>query len=233
MCSSNQVLLIEDDLALAKSIVKFLTANGYIVRHFVNGDNLEHLVASNNFALILCDVMLPGTDGFEIIQLVRENFQGAYIFLTALSDTQHQLKGFELGADDYICKPVDPQLLLARVRACLKRKQPESTSRHHSDQIQFENLHICNDVRIATVDDKPIKLSRYEFDLLWLLALHKEKQLSREFLFVNTVGREYDGLDRTVDGRISRLRKKLESYVGLNCQICTSWGQGYMLSARA
>ncbi|KGJ90520.1 response regulator transcription factor [Thalassotalea sp. ND16A] len=225
---NNQLLLIEDDQGLARSICKFLTAKGFIVRHFVNGDNLELLIASNNFALILCDVMLPGTDGFEIAKAIRHKFNGRYIFLTALSDVEHQLKGFELGADDYICKPVDPEILLARINACLRK----NTKQEPKSSIEITNLTIDNDSRIVTIENQPIALSRYEFDLLWLLALQKGQQVSREFLFVNTVGREYDGLDRTVDGRVSRLRKKLESYPNLKCQINTSWGQGYMLAAK-
>jgi len=228
MNKNNLLLLIEDDLGLARSITKYLELKGFIVRHFVNGDNLESLIDSNNFALILCDVMLPGTDGFEIAKSIRNKFNGPYIFLTALNDVEYQLKGFEVGADDYICKPVVPEILLARINANLRRynqKEPES-------QIKISNLIIDKADRIVSINKQTIELSRYEFDLLWLLAVQKGQQVSREFLFINTVGREYDGIDRTIDGRISRLRKKLESHSELKCQITTSWGQGYMLSLK-
>lgn len=226
--NNNRLLLIEDDEGLARSICRFLEKKGFDVKHFVNGDDLDVLVASSDFAMIICDVMLPGTDGFEIAKKIRGKFSGSYVFLTSLDGLEHQLKGFELGADDYICKPVDPQLLLARVNACLNRKPVKM----QKQKIQFTNLSIDNDAKAALVANKKLPLSNYEFDLLWLLASHCEQQLSREFLFTNTVGREYDGLDRTVDGRVSRLRKKLEQTEGIECEIHTSWGRGYMLVAK-
>lgn len=228
MNANSQILLIEDDHSLARSISKYLTINGFDVRHFSNGDNLENLIASNSFSLILCDVMLPGTDGFEIAKKIRHKFKGPYIFLTALNDLKSELKAFELGADDYICKPVNPELLLARIRAHLTRTKTPTVD----SNITFTNLIIDKATRTASIGNTLLPLSRYEFDLLWLLAVHREQQVNREFLFVNTVGREYNGLDRTIDGRISRLRKKLESFKKLKCKIQTSWGQGYMLAAK-
>lgn len=226
--NNNRLLLIEDDEGLARSICRFLEKNGFDVKHFVNGDDLDVLVSTSDFAMIICDVMLPGTDGFEIAKKIRGKFSGSYIFLTSLDALEHQLKGFELGADDYICKPVDPKLLLARINACLKRK----SAKPQKQKISFTNLTVDNDIKAATVEGEKLPLSNYEFDLLWLLANHSEQQLSREFLFTNTVGREYDGLDRTVDGRVSRLRKKLEQTDGIQCEVHTSWGKGYMLVAK-
>jgi DNA-binding response OmpR family regulator len=226
---SNRILLIEDDQGLARSITNFLTNHGFVIKHFVNGDNLNHLVSGGGIDLILCDVMLPGTNGFEIAKSIREKFDGPYIFLSALNDQHHQLKGFQLGADDYIGKPVEPELLLARINACLRRKRPVIKD----EIITVENLSVDNINRVVKVDQEVITLSRYEFDLLWLLAMQQGQQVSREFLFLNTVGREYDGLDRTVDGRVSRLRKKLEQYINLRCQIETIWGQGYILTCKS
>lgn len=228
MSVANRILLIEDDQRLAKSIASFLTNNGFVVKHFINGDSLDTLVDGGCIDLILCDVMLPGTNGFEIARKVRHKFNGPYIFLSALSDQANQLTGFELGADDYISKPVEPELLLARIKACLNR----NVRSQKQDVITIENLSVDNLNREVKIDDKAISLSRYEFDLLWLLMHHQGQHVSREFLFLNTVGREYDGLDRTVDGRVSRLRKKLEQYNELRCQIKTIWGQGYILSVK-
>jgi DNA-binding response OmpR family regulator len=226
---NNRILLIEDDHGLARSISGYLNEQGFVVKHFTNGDNLEALISGGTTDLILCDVMLPGTNGFEIAKSIRHKFMGPYLFMSALSDQFHQIKGFELGADDYICKPVEPELLLARIRACLRRYGQQEEAKHI---IQIENLTVDNVNRKAKVDDETISLSRYEFDLLWLLALNQGKQISREFLFLNTVGREYDGLDRTIDGRVSRLRKKLEQYINLRCQVETIWGQGYILAVK-
>ncbi|SET78069.1 response regulator transcription factor [Thalassotalea agarivorans] len=222
----NRILLIEDDHRLARSVANFLTEQGFHVKHFISGENLDLLIESNSIDLIICDVMLPGTDGFKIAKRVRHTFDGPFIFLTALSNMEDQLKGFELGADDYLAKPVEPAILLARINACLKRNRRQQSN----NEIAVGNLSINNQVRIVKVEQDDVALSRYEFDLLWLLASHQGTQVSREFLFINTVGREYDGLDRTVDGRVSRLRKKLEAVPNINCRISTQWGQGYMLA---
>ncbi|WP_462156861.1 response regulator transcription factor [Pseudoalteromonas sp. GB56] len=225
-----RILLIEDDQRLARSICDFLTKHGFIVKHFVNGDNLDNLVSCGSIDLILCDVMLPGTNGFEIARAIRDKFDGPYLFMSALSDSYHQLKGFRLGADDYITKPVEPELLLARIKACLRRGLPYQESR---DVIEIENLTIDKHNRQVRVAQHPVSLTRCEFELLWILASQQGKEVSREFLFLNTVGREYNGSDRTIDGRVSRLRKKLEQFEELRCKVETLWGQGYLLSVKS
>jgi DNA-binding response OmpR family regulator len=202
--SGQRILLIEDDVRLARSIAQYLQLNGFQVKHFEDGIKLEQLIDGRNFDLILCDVMLPGTDGFEIAEKIRHQFNGPYIFLTALNDFDNQIKGFELGADDYITKPIEPKLLLARINACLRRSQYKG----ETNTARVGDLFVDNAKRSAMANDEKLMLTRFEFDLLWQFATHPGQQLSREFLFVNTVGREYDGLDRTVDGRVSRLRKK-------------------------
>ncbi|WP_372871505.1 response regulator transcription factor [Shewanella sp.] len=226
---ANQLLLVEDDYQLARSVKRFLTKEGFEVHHFVNGDNLAELIASNQFDLILCDVMLPGTNGFDIAKSLRQSFNGPFIFMTALSDVEDQLQGFNLGADDYICKPVPPPLLVARIKANLQRHKPQVKT---TEKIRYGNLEIDKQRRTVLVGGGLLPLSRYEFDLLWILLEHREEQVSREYLFTKTVGREYNGMDRTVDGRISRLRKRLETNKKVRCRIYTSWGQGYMLSEK-
>ncbi len=221
-----KILLIEDDQRLAQSITLFFTSQGFDVKHFINDECLSSLIEHEQIDIIICDIMLPGNDGFRIIKKVRAFYHGPYIFLSALNDLKNQLKGFELGADDYICKPVDPQLLLAKVRACLQR----TAKVEQSDVLTIGNLIIDKNNRWARFEQQDISLSRHEFDLLWLLAANYGKQITREYLFVNTLKRSYDGLDRTIDGRVSRLRKKLLTYEGLTCRINTMWGQGYMLT---
>ncbi|WOX06650.1 response regulator transcription factor [Microbulbifer pacificus] len=222
-----RILLIEDDQRLARSIMVFLEKEGFVVRHFGDGDSLGQLLHSCAFDLVLCDVMLPGADGFEICQKIKSNFNGPYLFLSALSDVDTQLRAFELGADDFIIKPVDPGILLARILARFRRSQPEAAREMVT---QVKNLVIDKAKRCAHVEGESLSLSTSEFDLLWLLANHPHQALSREFLFIHTVGRRYDGLDRTIDGRISRLRKKLESVEQLDITVRTVWGQGYLLA---
>lgn len=228
MSSNNRILLIEDDQRLVKSVSSFLSNHGFVVRHLSNVENLDVLIDAQCIDLILCDVMLPGANGFEIAKKIRHKFTGPYIFLTALGSAKDQLKGFELGADDYIHKPVEPELLLARINAHLRKHQRPALK----NVIEVENLYVDSVNRYAKVEEDEIPLSRNEFNLLWLLVQRPGQIISREFMFTNTVGREYDGLNRTIDGRVSRLRKKLEQYQNLKCKIDTLWGQGYILSVK-
>lgn len=221
-----RILLIEDDIRLAAFISSFLSTNGFHVTHCASTHELDLKMQSQETDLIICDIMLPGTDGYEIINEIRDRFAGIFVFMSALSDVENQLKGFELGADDYIVKPIKPELLLARINAALKR----GNHRKQKHKVKVGNLTIDKSAREVTVNESKLTLSRHEFDVLWLLALNKNKPLTREYLFINTIGREYDGQDRTIDGRISRLRKKVEQADQSHCKVKTMWGQGYMLT---
>lgn len=227
-----KILLIEDDARLAVFVTNYLNSHGYQVMHCANVNELDFRFQLDHVDLIICDIMLPGTDGFSLIKEIRQHYSGLFIFMSALSDEQSQLKGFELGADDYLVKPIKPELLLARIKAKLTRirgYQEELVAEPQT--ISLGQLEIDNDARVASIDKRSLKLSRHEFDVLWLLASNTNKPLTREYLYINIIGREYDGLDRTIDGRISRLRKKVNSFENAGCKIRTMWGQGYMLSS--
>ncbi|WP_231759680.1 response regulator transcription factor [Microbulbifer elongatus] len=225
--AGRRILLIEDDQRLARSVVQFLEGQQFVVRHLADGIGVSQLLRTEVIDLVLCDIMLPGRDGFEIIQEVRTVFDGPCLFLTASSEVPVQLKAFEVGADDFIVKPVHPDILLARIEACLRRNFPTNQKK---SVLQIGNLLIDRSGRKAWVNDEEIRLSPGEFDLLWLLGANPQQPLSREFLFINSLGRRYDGLDRTIDGRISRLRKKMERYSSLALTVRTVWGKGYMLA---
>jgi len=230
-CSA-KILLIEDDVRLASSISNFLSANGFQVTHCTCASELDLKVQNSKIDLIICDIMLPGINGLDLLQDTRQDYQGAFIFMSALSDVETQLRGFDLGADDYITKPIKPELLLARVKAVLQRNSPNKASTE-SNIIQLGNMMINHTSRSVMINDERLKLSRHEFDVLWLLSLNKNEEITREYLFLNIMGREYDGLDRTIDGRVSRLRKKVNAYEGAGCKIRTMWGKGYMISTGA
>ncbi|MCQ3828162.1 response regulator transcription factor [Microbulbifer elongatus] len=227
--NGKRILLIEDDQRLARSVVQFLEKQQFVVRHLADGIGVSQLLRNEVIDLVLCDIMLPGRDGFEIIEEVRREFTGPCLFLTASSDVPIQLKAFDAGADDFIVKPVHPDILLARIHACLRRNFPPTQKK---SAIQIDNLRIDRSGRKAWVNDELIALSPGEFDLLWLLVSNPQQPLSREFLFINSLGRRYDGLDRTIDGRISRLRKKMERHASLLLTVRTVWGKGYMLAER-
>ncbi|WP_251357970.1 response regulator transcription factor [Kangiella sp. TOML190] len=221
-----KILLIEDDLPLAELIQEYLEAQGYRLKHLAKGLDVHQLADDENFDLILCDVMLPDIDGFNLNGILQEKFQCPIIFLTALSDDEDQIKGLELGAIDYIVKPVEPNVLLARIRANLRKNQSPVSA----ENITISDLTLDKHKQVATLNGSALDLTSQDFELLWIFAQNQGKILSREFLFQAIIGREYNGLDRTVDARTSRLRKKIEDFNVPGLVIRTVWGKGYLFT---
>ncbi len=225
------ILLVEDDIRLSQLVSKFLEQNGFQVSVLNQGDQAISYIQKNTLDLIILDVMLPKLDGFSICRKIRDSFDNPVIFLTAKdSDFDHVL-GLEIGADDYIIKPVEPHVLLARINMLLRRQSTLKVS--NIDLINFGSLSINKSSRQVTIGEQAIELTSHEFELLWLLAQHAGEPQSREYIHKKMIGREYDGLDRSVDVRISRLRKKLGDNPDNPTKVLTVWGKGYMLSKTA
>jgi two-component system response regulator RstA len=158
-------------------------------------------------ALVVLDLMLPGEDGLSICKRVREQgYDAPILMLTARTDDLDQVQGLEMGADDYVCKPVRPVVLLARIRALLRRRE---TPAETVQRLSFGSLQLDHARREVTLGGERVELTGAEFDLLWLLALNAGRTLSREEIFTQLRGIEYDGQDRSIDVRISRIRPKL------------------------
>lgn len=191
-------------------------------------DTFNPTLSTYNYDLVLWHITALDTDKLERCRQIRQNFDGPLLILSDRHNTKAQLEAFALGADDFIAMPVDPRILLARIHACLRRAislaPPKSI-------VQIKNLIVDHSERCAKIGDQTLALSTGEFDILWLLALHPRRALSRDFLFVHALGRQYDGLDRAVDRRVSRLRKKLERRPDISLTVRTIWGRGYMLAA--
>ncbi|HEY7772240.1 MAG TPA: winged helix-turn-helix domain-containing protein [Marinagarivorans sp.] len=228
---SETILLAEDDQRLAQLVNDFLSQNGYTVLTESNGLRVGGRALQDQPELLILDVGLPGKSGLDICKDIRADFNGPILMLTARDSDADQVLGLEYGADDYVIKPVDPTVLLARIRALLRRFAPQTTEAQRS--LKFNSLEIKSAQRSAEVDGKPILLSSHEFDLLNTLATHAGKVLSREFLFKSVYHREYDGLDRSVDVRISQLRKKLNDDTQTPAKIKTVWGRGYLFVPEA
>lgn len=223
------ILLIEDDQRLANTVCRFLNSHNLKTEHLSNGKQLSSRLIQQQYDLILCDVMLPGSSGFDLAQDIRRYFDGPLLFISALRDTQSELQGFAVGGDDYIAKPIDPDILLARIRSRLNTVRTRSTL---TNAIELGNLYLDTEKRSFTVAQNEIHLTPYEFEIMWLLVQHPGTKITRNQLFDATVGREYDGVSRTIDGRISRLRRKLDNIEDISHRIITFWGQGYMLSEK-
>lgn len=225
-----KILLVEDDLGLQQLTKDYLEHNGFEVDVLDRGDEVFTFLESNPVDLIILDVMLPGKDGFSVCRQVRDKYALPILMLTAKGEDFDQVIGLELGADDYVIKPAEPRVLLARINALLRRGQAVVKT---SEELQFGDLFIDKTSRIVKLADTEISLTSHEFELLWLLASNAGEVLSREHVHQHMIGRQYDGLDRTVDVRISRIRKKLGDSSDKPYRIKTVWGQGYLFVSDA
>ncbi len=218
-----QLLLIEDDYALASGIIEYLQSQLINIQHAATAS--AALLATGPFDLILCDIMLPDGDGFALLPRLQSRHACPVLFLTALSNADDQIRGLEAGVTDYLCKPIDPALLLAKIRSCLRAHR-----RDNSQPIVLHDLIIDRSINRATLAGRCLGLTALEFDILSFFALRAGQIISRETLFQHLVGREYDGLDRAIDVRISRLRKHLEQLNVQGLAIVTVRGQGYLFN---
>jgi DNA-binding response OmpR family regulator len=223
---THSILLVEDDLRLAELVSRYLETQGFRMSVVSRGDEVVELVQRDNPDLVILDLGLPGEDGFAICRGVRPAYTNPILILTARDNDIDHVLGLELGADDYVIKPVEPRVLLARIGALLRRSKPPAPGAGKS--LVFGRLVINVVSRAVRWDGRSIALSRNEFDLLVHLANHAGQIQSREILFKSLYNRDYDGLDRMLDIRISRLRKKLGDDAENPERIKTIWGQGYL-----
>ncbi len=231
-----RLLLVEDDQRLAHLIRDYLEPQGFQVTLQYRGDLAVCEFSPQTTDLVILDLMLPGLDGLHVCQQLREQFDGPILILTAQNSDINHVMGLELGADDFVTKPIEPPVLLARLRALLRRV---NQNRHHQDQInridelQFGRLSLNRKAQQVVLGQGIIELTTQEFELLWFLAENAGTVLSRDQIFAHMRGIEYDGMDRTVDVRISRLRRKLQDNLDTPQRLKTVWGKGYLFVAEA
>ncbi len=223
------LLLVEDDVRLAELTQEYLQQQGFSVNIEKRGDDAVERITTEQPDLVILDLMLPGLDGMDVCRQVRPRYDKPILMLTARDEDIDQVLGLELGADDYIIKPVKPRVLLARIQNLLKRYQNTHANKILNDHpLQLGDLHIHNNTRTAVLLDQELNLTTQEFELLHLLASNAGNILSRDDILANISGGEYDGLDRSVDIRIARLRKLLNDDPAHPKYIKTIRGQGYL-----
>ncbi len=210
---SNRILFVEDDPELAELIGGFLRSFEFTVEVMQEGTGVVDSVRANPPALVLLDIMLPGKDGLTVCRELREFHTGPIILLTSLNSDMNQILGFEIGANDYVVKTTPPSVLLARIRAQLRHGQATSVQpvvkTADKSTLNFGKLVVDSRNHTANYMGESLQLSTGDFDLLWELASHAGEILSRDHLLRKLRGIDYDGLDRSMDVAISRLRKKL------------------------
>lgn len=220
------ILVVEDDPSLSEWICDYLTSQGYKVSLTDRGDKAVHLIQNIMPDLVVLDVMLPVLDGFEVCKQVRAFYKNPILILTARTEETDEVLGFDLGADDYLSKPVKPRILLARIKRLLKHKETLQT-------LRFGHLKIDASSKTATFFNERLDLSSNEFEALWLLAQNAGKIVTRDHLMQNLLKLEYDGINRAIDLMISRLRKKLNDDSSNPEKIKTIRGKGYLFATDA
>ena len=224
-----RVLLVEDDPRLAELVTEYLSGYEFAVDLVTRGDTaLEHFKTASPDIVVL-DLMLPGLDGMVVCRQIRDVSDVPILILTAREDTYDEVSGLEQGADDFVNKPVQPRVLLARLRALLRRTQTKTAP--DSRVLEFGALRIMMTDRSVTWRNQPCVLSNTEYKLLLVLAEAAGRVLSRDELLKKMRGIEFDGLDRSIDNCISKLRRKFDD--NMSEKIKTVWGEGYLFSPSA
>lgn len=213
------LLIVDDDARLRKLVRTYAELDRHICEEAGDGTAALKLVKSRSFDLILLDVMMPGPDGFEILEKIREFSEIPIIMLSARGEEYDKLQGFRLGVDDYVSKPFSPRELMARVSAILRRN-----GQKEDPDLVFGGLVIQPASRIVTIDGARVSLPPKEYDLLLKLAQNEHIVLSRERLLESVWGYQFYGDGRTVDTHIKSLRDHLGPY---RTAIQTVWGVGY------
>jgi DNA-binding response OmpR family regulator len=226
---TTRVLLVEDDVELAELVREYLQRYEFSVDLEHRGDTAPDRVRQEQPEILILDLNLPGRDGLDICRELRGDYKGPIVMFTARDEDVDEIVGLELGADDYLTKPVEPRVLLARLRSLLRRfQQMENGNSNETDQLSFGGLSIDASARAVNLEAREIELSTGEFDLLWLLASMAGKVVDRDSALKSLRGFGYDGMDRSVDIGISRLRKKLADNANHPFRIKTVRGRGYL-----
>lgn len=199
------IAVCEDDADIRELLAAFLAANGFTVETARDATGLDAVIARRPISLVVLDWMLPGEDGLSICRRLRASGGPPVVMLTARDEDGDRIAGLDGGADDYVSKPFNPQVLLARIRAVLRRGAPVE-----GERLLLADLAIDPAARRVHVGDADLVLTAAEFDLLLCFAQAPQRVLSRDQLLDLTRGRSGDAFDRTIDMQVSRLRRRLE-----------------------
>ena len=228
MTNKPTVLLIDDDVELCQLVSNYLMHNGYNVTAIHDGLDAQAMIVEQAPDIVILDLMLPHVDGLSICKSVRHDYHGTISMLTALDDDIDEVTGLEVGADDYLAKPVKPRVLLAHIRAQLRHLEKVNRP-PHSIIFGEQQYTLFTESRSLSFEDKDCELTSAEYDVLLELAQRRGNIVTRNELHQLIFNFEFDGVDRSIDLRISRLRTKLARYTGKKNIIQTVRNKGYLL----
>ena len=226
-----KILIVDDDPGLSSLLERFFVSKGYRARAVPNVEEMDRLLAREVFNLVVLDLMLPGEDGLSACRRLRAaGNRVPIIMLTAKGDELSRIKGLELGADDYLAKPFNPDELMARVRAVLRRQSAPVPGAPGSEDesVTFGDYELSLATRELKRGDEVHMLTTGEFAVLKALVMHAREPLTRDKLMNLARGREWDALERSIDVQISRLRRMIEPDPSKPRYIQTVWGVGYV-----
>lgn len=228
--AKNKILVVDDEKLIVKGIKFSLEQDGMTVDCAYDGEEALEYFNTNEYSLVLLDLMLPKIDGFEVCRQIRESSDVPIIMLTAKSDDIDKIMGLEYGADDYVTKPFNILEVKARIKAIIRRsskKEKEDLKQNNDNIIEIGNLRFDKMWKRLYIDGKEINLTGKEYEVLEFLASRPNRIYSRDDLLKEIWGKDYAGEARTVDVHIRRLREKIETDPGDPKYVHTKWGAGY------
>jgi len=224
-----RVLVIDDDVGLCELVEEYLGPEGYDVEATHNGERGIDRALSNEHSLVILDVMLPGMHGFDVLRRIRAKSRIPVLMLTARGDDVDRIVGLEIGADDYLPKPFNPRELVARIRAILRRTQPdEALAGGTRESLVVGDIEMDTSTRAVHRSGEAVELTAVEYDLLERLLRSAGQIAKREELVKEVLGRELSPFDRSIDMHVSNLRKKLGHQLNGMERIKTIRGVGYI-----
>ena len=234
MSDQAHVLVVDDEPELREMVEEYLSKQGFKVTTAGNGVAMRDIVAEQPVDLVLLDVRMPGEDGLSLARFLREHYPVGIIMLTAMGEVVDRIVGLEMGADDYISKPFDPRELLARVKSVLRRlSAPTTVNENVPEQfasgVRFRDYVLnLESNQLFKSDGAEISITGMEFDLLKAFITHPNRVLTRDQLLDLAHNRNWDPFDRSIDVRITRIRRKIEQDPAKPQIIKTVWGKGYI-----
>lgn len=230
--AQDRILIVDDDVELRDMLERYLREQGLAVDSVADGAAMDGYLESRTVDLIILDLMLPGSaDGFELARRLRATSNHPIIMLSARGGDVDRIVGLEVGADDYLAKPFNPRELLARIKSVLRRHRKAAPD--ESETIfSFGPFRLDVASQTLTRDGEPVALTTAEFTLIRIFAQHPGRVLSRDRLGELVQGVERMPFDRSIDVRVTRLRRKIEPDPNNPCYIRTVWGSGYLFAPR-
>ena len=227
------LLVVDDDAGIRDLLGEYLGQQGYRVETARDGKEMDERIARTRPALVVMDLMLPGEDGLALTRRIKSTLGCPVIMLSARGEDIDRIVGLEVGADDYLPKPFNPRELLARIRAVLRRGEPTVPAQSDNARIRrFGEFELDLDAQRLMRGEEEIPLTHAEFALLEVFVEHPNRALSRDQIMDWLKGYERDPFDRSIDVRVTRLRRKLEPDPANPVYIRTVWGQGYLFNPK-